>query len=93
MKIQVRGYPGHLPLGLSAWRYYGFNSFFIALSEVRRIPFPKIPLLKIIKYDTTYGSFFKKTELEKIVKRIGYLDVEVFYDRATIKYLWVSGKK
>lgn len=93
MKIQVRGYPGYLPSGLAGWRYKGFDSFLVALSEIRRIQFFKIPFLKIKKYDTTFGAFFKKKELEKIVKKIGYSEVVVFYDAETPKYLWASAKK
>jgi len=93
MKIQVRGYPPHLPLGLASWRYRSFDSFFVALSEIRRIPFLRIPFLKVKKYDATYGTFFKKEELEKVVKKIGYSDVVAFYDKKNPKYFWVSGKK
>ncbi len=97
MKIQIRGYPAHLPLGLADWRYHGFNSFFVALSETRRFSFFKIPYLKIKSYNSTFGVFFKEKELSQIVRKIGFCEVETFFDKKNgkylRKYLWVTGKK
>ena len=88
IKIQVRGYPGNIPTGLSDWRYQGFDSFYIALSKKW-----KLPLLRAFRYNTVFGSFFKRKQLEKILKRIGYINVESFYKPDDKRYLWASAKK
>jgi len=87
-RIQVRGYPGKLPLGLFPWSYKGFNSFYFAISKRKNIPFPVIR-----KYDSLLGTFFKPMELRRIFKKIGYRDIKVAYEKNNVKYLWVSGKK
>jgi len=86
VKAQVRGYPGKLPEGLSQNRYRGFNSFYLAISRKKGIPFPVV-----VKYDTTFGAFFKEKELEKISSQIGFREIEITRDSP--RYLWFSGIK
>lgn len=87
-KVQVRGYPGGMPIKLSEWNYYGFDSFYIGLTRKKGIPFPLVRA-----YDTVYGAFFKKHELQKIVEGMGFKDVKIEQERENQRYLWVSAKK
>lgn len=88
LKVQVRGYPGYLPLGLVPWRYKGFDSFFITLSKKKKIPFPIIH-----KYDRMYGAFFKEKEIKKIIQEMGFSEVRTFYSPPGSRYLWISARK
>lgn len=88
LKVQVRGYPAYLPLGIAPWRYKGFDSFYIALSMKKKIPFPVIH-----RYDPLYGAFFKEKELKKIVQEMGFSEVETFCSPPGSRELWVTAKK
>ena len=89
VKIQTRGYPGHLPPGLPSWRYKGFNSFYIALSKKKNIfPFPVV-----CKYDTVYGAFFKGREIKEVFSSLNFSEIKTFYHPHENRYLWVSAKK
>ncbi len=87
LKIQVRGYPAYLPLRIAPWRYKGFNSFYIALSKKKKVPFPVIR-----KYNPMYGAFFKEKEIKKIIQEIGFSEVRTFYSPPGSRYLWISAR-
>lgn len=88
MKVQVRNKPGGIPLDIESWRYKGFNSFYIALSRKKNLPFPIIK-----RYNTVYGCFYKSKELENIATKIGFKDINVFPDKNNHKYLWMTAQK
>ncbi len=88
IKIQVRGYPGNVPVNLAEWRYRGFDSFYVVLSKKW-----KIPLLRLFRYDNVFGAFFKRKLLEKKLKEIGYVSIELFHEPDNKGYLWASAKK
>lgn len=88
IKVQVRGYPGDLPQGLHHYNYKGFNTFYIALSRKKGIPFPVI-----YKYDTVQGVFFKEQEIKKIILKLGFVEVETYHNPQDVRELWVWAKK
>lgn len=88
MKVQVRGYPANIPSNLASWRYHGFNSFYVALSRVW-----KLPILRIFFYNTVLGAFFKEKELKKTLKNIGFTDIELTHEKIERRNLWASARK
>lgn len=84
-KIQVRGTPGNPP-GKVIW-FKGYTERYLAIALWRNA----LPVPWIKKYTTVYGACYGESDLQRLLKDIGFEDIRL--EREDKRYLWAEMRK